>query len=302
MKNITAVDLNLLVAFDALFEERSVTNAANRIGLAQPSMSNALSRLRALFNDELFIRTSGGMVPTPLAEQISVLVQNALSQAQSAINIGQEFDPKTTTADISILVNDYVEQVFVPPILKALNKEAPNIRVVTRPVTPERYGPPLERGQVDFAIAAFPKPTSSMNHIELVKDFPVCIAREHHPSFFNGIDLESYLSCKHVSVSQTGESRGRIDDVLEKMGRNRELSVTISNFATLPNLISETDLVAVVPNSFATKIQKTIPVIVHSLPFDMPAFTLNLIWGRVVDQSALHMWFRDTVIKALSDK
>lgn len=300
MKNITAIDLNLLIAFNALFLERNVTKAADRIGLAQPSMSNALSRLRALFNDELFVRTSGGMIPTPLAEKVANHVQVALSEAQLAINIGREFDPKTVSADISVLVNDYVELVFLSPILNELRKRAPNLRIITRPVTPERYGPPLEKGQVDFAIAAFPEPSPSMHYVELIKDFPVCICRKEHPYLGHGMTMKRYMKCKHISVSQSGQANGLIDDALIKMGQERNISATVSNFTTLADLIIDTDLITVVPNSLAEKIQTKNSIDIHRLPFDAPAFTLRLIWGHVVKQSALHMWFRDLVVEIIS--
>ncbi|MBO6919656.1 MAG: LysR family transcriptional regulator [Rhizobiaceae bacterium] len=300
MKNITAIDLNLLVAFNALFLERNVTKAADRIGLAQPSMSNALSRLRALFNDELFVRTSGGMVPTPLAEKVANHIQIALSEAQSAVNIGREFDPKTISADISILVNDYVELVFLSPILNELRQSAPNIRIITRPVPPDRYGPSLEKGQVDFAIAAFPEPSPSMQYVELMSDFPVCICRKGHPILRQGMSTKRYVKCKYVSVSHSGDTYRRIDDALEKTMQKREASVTVSNFMTLPELITESELIAVVPNSLAKKMQMKNSIDIHKLPFDVPAFTLKLIWGRVVKQSALHMWFRDLVVEIVS--
>lgn len=301
MKNIASIDLNLLVAFNALFLERNVTRAGDRIGLAQPSMSNALSRLRALFEDELFIRSSAGMIPTPTALIIAEHVQDALLAAQNAVNVTKDFNPKTEVADIKLITNQYVETVFIPPIVRKLQKEAPNVRLLTQSVTPENYGPPLERNIVDFAIAAFPKPGQNMCHREFIKDYPVCLARKNHPMIKDQLSLKEFLSLQHVTIAQDGNPSAPIDKALESKGYKREISASVSSYSTLPFLVAETDLIAVVPRSFAKKVSETLPLDSHDLPFDRPPFALNLIWTRAMDNSALHIWFRDIALDAASE-
>lgn len=301
MKNVISIDLNLLVAFNAIYLERNVTKAGDRIGLAQPSMSNALSRLRALFDDELFIRTSEGMIPTPAAVVIAEHVQDALVAAQNAVNIAKDFDPGTEVADIKLITNQYVETVFIPPIVKKLRQLAPGVRLITQSVGLENYTPPLERGIVDFAIAAFPKPSKNMRHCELIKDHPVCLARKNHPLIKNNLSLATFLSCQHVSIAQDGNPSGPIDKALENKGLKREISASVSSFSTLPYLVAGTDLIAVVPKSFANTLSEVMPLDIHKLPLERPSFALNLIWGRSLEKSALHNWFKDLTKQVASE-
>ena len=301
MKNITSIDLNLLVAFNALYLERNVTRAGDRIGLAQPSMSNALSRLRAMFDDELFIRSSQGMIPTPTALIIAEHVQDALLAAQNAVNVTKDFDPKTEIADIRLMTNQYVETVFIPPIVRKLQQEAPNVRLLTQSVTPKNYGPPLERNMVDFAIAAFPKPSQNMCYCEFVKDDPVCLARKNHSMINDQLSLNEFLSLQHVAIAQDGNPSAPIDKALEEKGYKREITASVSSYSTLPFLVVDTDLIAVVPRSFAKKVSETLPLDIYDLPFDRPPFPLNLIWARAMDNSALHTWFRDIALDAATE-
>lgn len=300
MKNITSIDLNLLVVFNALYLERNVTKAGDKIGLAQSSMSNALSRLRALFDDELFIRSSQGMIPTPTALAIAEHVQAALLAAQYAVNVAKDFDPVSEIADIRMITNQYVETVFIPPIVKKLQRLAPNIRLLTQSATPEQYGLSLERGQADFAIAAFPWPSSNMRYRELIEDEPVCLARKNHPLITDQLSLEAFLSCQHVAITLDGHPSGPIDKILKEKGHNRKIAMSVSSYSTLPYLVAETDLIAVVPRSFAKKVSEVLSLELHELPLKRPPFTLNLIWSRAMDKSLLHTWFRKLTVEATS--
>ena len=296
MKNVESVDLNLLIAFNAMFIERNVTRAGERIGLAQPSMSNSLARLRGLFDDELFVRSPEGMLPTPTALNIAEHVSEALLAAELAINLGRRFDPKSASADIKLLTNDYVELVYLPTIFKVLAKQAPGIRLSTRPMLPSQYTTSLDNGIADFAIAASSAPNEKFHYATLIDDTLVCIARRNHPIIGNAISLEKYLSCQHALMSPTGAGRGFIDDALETIGHTRRVAACVSSFNSLPHLVAGSDLVAVVPNRLALEAQRSLALNVFALPFDMPPFDVKLIWGRRTDRSPLHKWVRELIV------
>ncbi|MEM6383819.1 MAG: LysR family transcriptional regulator [Pseudomonadota bacterium] len=301
MKNISAVDLNLLVAFQAMLEERSVTRAANRIGLAQPSMSNALARLRALFDDELFVRTPQGMVPTRLALDAADHVKAAVAAADSAFNVGEVFSPKTATGTFRILTHDLIEITVLPDLLRTVEKDAPNIHVGVRSLVGESFEEDLDFGRADIAVCAAAAVPKRFSYQVVFRESFVCLARLGHPIVRgNELNLETYLACKHATMSRQPEGKAIVDEALAGMGRSREISASVANFGSLPPLVIETDLIAVIPLRLAKKACHVMPLVMFELPFDLPSIEVKLIWNRSVDRSPMSVWFRDLMVKTVS--
>lgn len=301
MRNVRGVDLNLLVVFDALVTERSVTKAGERIGLAQPSMSNALTRLRALFDDELFVRTPEGMMPTPIAVEAAEHVRTAILAAEDAINISTVFDPKSADGEISLLTNDFIELTIVPRIFAALERQAPGIRLKTRALLREEFAYELDAGLADFALGGAKILPKRFCHTILFDEGFAGIARRGHPILNERITLEAYLSYNHVLATQDLEIRGIVDDALASMNLSRRVSVVVSNFASVPPLVAKSDLIAVLPRRLAMIADRELPVSMFELPLKVPTVEAKLIWGRGVDRSPMFTWFRglvkDTVAK-----
>ncbi|MEM1289022.1 MAG: LysR family transcriptional regulator [Pseudomonadota bacterium] len=301
MKNINAVDLNLLLAFQAMMDERSVTKAAKRIGLAQPSMSNALARLRALFDDDLFVRTPQGMLPTRLALDAAHHVKAAVAAADTAVNVGAQFSPETARGTFRILTHDLIEITVLPDLLKIVEKQAPNIHVGVRSLVGESFEEDLDFGRADLALCAAATVPKRFSYKVIFRESFVCLARRGHPVIQGRkLDLETYLACKHATMSREPEGKAIVDEALAGIGRSREISASVANFGSVPPLVIETDLIAVIPLRLAKKACQAMPVEMFELPFSIPSVDVKLIWNRSVDRSPMSVWFRDLVVNTVS--
>ncbi|MEM6712235.1 MAG: LysR family transcriptional regulator [Pseudomonadota bacterium] len=295
MKNIRNIDLNLLVAFDALMSERSVTQAGKRIGLAQPSMSNVLTRLRALFDDELFVRTPNGMMPTPTAMDAAEHVRAAMLAAEEAINVGRRFDPQNYNGEIVLLTQDLVELTIVPSLVRALQRRAPGIRLKTRAMLGGDFAEDLDADRAELAICVARNVPKRFHYQVLYDETFAGIARFDHPIVQEPVTIDSFLAEKHAGLSPHSGGKGIIDIILEEQGLSRDVAVTVSSFAALPPLVIETNVIAVLPRRLAEKADKELPVRIFDLPFDVPTVQSKLIWGKGADRSPMSSWFRSLV-------
>ena len=198
--DIRAVDLNLLKAFDALNSERAVTRAAGRIGLSQPAMSHALSRLRSLFSDDLFVRTQSGMEPTARAREIAPLISAAIEQIEAALNLGAGFDPATSTGIFTAGMGEYAEVALVGRLAAAFSREAPRAILRLLPLNGADAAEQLERGAIDVAVAHLRAMPPSIETTLLFRDPFVVVARKDHPIAAAPLSVEAYAAQNHVLV------------------------------------------------------------------------------------------------------
>lgn len=300
MKNVRNTDLNLLVAFDALMSERSVTEAGKRIGLAQSSMSNVLTRLRALFDDELFVRTPKGMSPTPIALDAAEHVRAAILAAEEAINVGRQFDPQSYKGEITLLTHDLIELTVVPNVVRALERRAPGIRLKTRAMFGGDFAEDLDADRAELALCVARVVPKRFYYQVLCDETFAGIARFDHPIVQGPVTMDDFLAEKHAGLSTRSGDNGVIDIVLEKQGRSRNVAVTVSSFAAIPPLVIETNVIAVLPRRLAAKADKELPVKMFDLPFDVPTVQSKLIWGKGADRSSVSSWFRQLVAEIVT--
>ena len=206
--DIRSVDLNLLKAFDALHSERVVTRAAGRIGLSQPAMSHALSRLRGLFADDLFVRTSDGMEPTARAREIAPLIAAAIERIEAALNLGAGFDPATSVATFTAGMGEYAEVALVGRLAEAFSHEAPGAILRLLPLNGGEAAEQLERSAIDVAIAHLRAMPPAIRTALLFRDPFVVVARKGHPITGAPLTVEAYAACNHVLVSPRGDTSG----------------------------------------------------------------------------------------------
>ena len=270
MRNVRNTDLNLLVVFDAVMAERSVTKAGARIGLAQPSMSNALSRLRALFQDDLFVRTPSGMMPTQVALDAAEHVRAAIIAAEDAISVATAFDPQTYEGRVTLLTSDLMELTVVPDIVRALKKSAPGIRLKTLGLVRGQIADDLDAGHADVALSPISNIAARFHYQVLCDESFAGIARFDHPILNGPVTIDSFLEQKHALLSHRADEKGIIDMVLASKGLTRDVAVSVSNFATLPPLVVETNVIAVLPRRLAVKADRELPVSMFELPFEGP--------------------------------
>jgi len=295
MRNVRSTDLNLLVVFDALMTDRNVTEAGKRIGLAQPSMSNALTRLRDLFDDELFVRTPNGMVPTQMALDAAQHVRAAIIAAEEAFSVASQFDPANHEGEVVLLTHDLIELTVVPGLVRALERKAPGIRLRTRALLGGEFAEDLDADRADVALCGA-HDVPKRFHTQVLCDEPFAgIARPDHPIVQGPVTLDAFMREKHALLSHRSDGKGIVDAALEEMGLVRDISVTVSNYATLPPLVIETNVIAVLPRRLAAKADTELPVTMFELPFEVPTVRLKLIWGRAADRSAMQTWFRKLV-------
>lgn len=299
--NVSAFDLNLLTALEALIDERSVTRAAARVGLSQPAMSNALSRLRGALDDALLVREGTRMVLTPRAVQLAPRVREALDRIRSMLAPPPAFDPLTTSRSITIGLSDYVETLLLPHLLRRLRRAAPalTLHCVRTPDLFLAPGSLLESGAMELAIGFFgetPAPHSGLLSQPLWRESNVCISARRHPRLRGRTLTEAqFLAESHAAVFYRKEGPGLMDNVLAGSGHARNIGLLVPHFQSLFHLITASDLIATAPERLARMYAQWLPIAIRPLPVRFPAFHVALVWhGRTHSDPCLS-WLRGEV-------
>jgi DNA-binding transcriptional LysR family regulator len=295
MKNIAGVDLNLMTAFEAMMLDGNVTRAGARIGLAQPSMSNALTRLRALFDDQLFVRTPVGMRPTEKARAIAPHVSLALAALRSAINEAGAFDPATSELTVRIATSDYGEFIVLPKVVQALQQAAPHMTLVSMPYSGSDIAEQLGRGEVDLALNVLPRFLGRTRREVLMEERFVCIARVGHPAIAGDLDLPTFLRLQHALVAPRGTPTGAVDRALAKIGEKRHVVMSVGSFISLPFLIADSDMIAVIGERVAQRLGPLIGLRIYAVPIPVDGFKMSMAWDIATDNDAGHNWFRNVM-------
>ncbi|UQD76054.1 LysR family transcriptional regulator [Bradyrhizobium japonicum] len=296
--NLASVDLNLLVAFEALMEERHVTRAGQRIGLAQPSMSSTLTRLRALFGDELFVRSASGMQPTARALALARPISDALGQIRGVLEPTSAFNPATASHRLSIAATDYGDLVVVPPLVEALRRAAPGIDLVVRPIIdPAASVTSLERGDVDALIGGHLPVSPRVTRCTLFTENFVCIRDAKRAKGKARLTKEDYTRLPHVLFSSAGGDGlpGAIDTMLSRHGRKRRTAITLAHVVAVPFAVAGTDLVATMAERVARRFATAAGVSVVPIPYDVEPFTIDLLHTRRAMADPALRWFIELV-------
>ena len=299
--DIRAVDLNLLKAFDALYGERAVTRAAGRIGLSQPAMSHALSRLRVLFADDLFVRTPSGMEPTARAREIAPLVSTAIEHIEAALNLGAGFDPARSSGVFTAGMAEYAEVALVGRLARSFAEQAANATLRLTPASGHEAIEQLGRGEIDVAVAHLPHVPAHVEATVLLRDPFVVIARKDHPIVAQGLSLEAYAALDHVLVSPRGDTSGALDRILVDFGLKRRVALLVATYLAVPAALAASDLVAAVPQRTARQIAATAAVEIMPLPIDL-SVTVSMAWHRRAASEPAQAWFRSLLIDAAADR
>lgn len=292
------IDLNLIRTFVTLYEARSVTLAAERLFVTQPSVSYGLARLRELFDDALFSRTRDGIAPTFVADQLYTTLRDSLTRIESAVQSTRQFDPASTERRFRIALSDLGEMGFLPLILARLNREAPHAEVEVLPLQVDQVGEWLASGKIDAAICRPPVP-GTRNQV-LMHERYVCLLSTKHPRIDQALSLEQFVAERHITVTRT-TGHGSVEDVLNSMQVQRRISLHVPHFSVLPKIIPGTDLLAVLPAQIARLFVQEGGLKMLELPFQVPTFNVSLNWHPNSDNSAALRWFCTTVAEAIID-
>ena len=273
--NLAAVDINLLVVFEALLIERNVSRAAGRVGLAQPSVSNALARLRALFSDSLFIRTPQGMRPTPRALELAEPIVSALQQVRAALEPPVAFDPATATQKFTIGAADNIDFAFAivgPKLCQAAPRATFSLISL---VHSETAYPMLDDGSLDVAVGLFTAVPKRFSTVSLYWERYVCIAHSEHPDLLDGLTLERFVALPHLVVTRDA---GAVDNALAKRGLERSVAVQVPVYSVVPYLIEDSRLLAVVGKRIGHRLAATMNVKYHPLPLEVEPWNVSAVW------------------------
>ncbi len=293
--NVSDLDLNLLRAFDAIATEGSVTIAGERIGLSQPAMSNALSRLRQLFGDPLFVRTPRGMRPTPFAQQLAQPVREALRLIQAALQQHAGFEPGSSSNTFRFHMSDIGEMVFLPGLLERVKREAPGVKIEVVRIPIKEVHAALEAGELDLAIGFLPGLTTGMRQQSLFRDHYVCMLRADHPVVGARISAKQFREAAHVLVSYAGTGHQVIEETFVAQGLSARIAARVPHFLVVPMILARTDLIVTVPSRVAAIFAQTGNFKILPLPLRMPSFEVRLHWHQRFHQDPANRWLREAM-------
>ncbi|HEN8733234.1 LysR family transcriptional regulator [Pseudomonas sp. A2] len=276
--NISNFDLNLLRVFDMLLREQNVSRAAERLALTQPTVSNALARLRDQLGDPLLVRVGRRMRPTPRALALEGPIRAALQQIEQTLGTGDGFEPQRSHRQLRIALTDFVEQLCMPPLLARLELLAPNVRIDVVHLAPNLPAEALDRGDLDLVLGRFDEVPARFTRHPWRRETLQIALRQQHPHLVPGqaLDLDAFLGLRHIWV-HGGQTRGMVDQWLAEQGLTRQIAYTTPNYLQAAHLAAATDMCVVLPRQLAQQFAYLLPLAVHELPFALEPFELELV-------------------------
>lgn len=296
--NLSRLDLNLLVAFDALLAEGSVTRAAERVGIGQPSMSHALGRLRRLLKDELFVRAADGIRPTPRALALAGPIRDALARIQATLLGSDAFDPGAAERVFLLGMPDSIEVPLLPRLMAHLQQVAPGIRLRIRAIDRFEVLAQLDRDRLHLGIAGLLTEGGTQHkRRRLYVTSYLCLYDPAQVRLAPPLALDDYLALPHVLGSPRGDAHGVVDDALAALGRRRTIAVTTPHFAAVPFVLKGARLVATVPERPARIFADRFGLATSPVPLALPESDVAMIWHASYDHDPAHRWLRETVAR-----
>jgi DNA-binding transcriptional LysR family regulator len=301
--DIADVDLNLLVVFDALLRTRSVTGAARALGMSQPATSFALTRLRKMFGDPLFVRTARGVSPTPYAEGLAAPLEEILDRIRSDLLQQPTFDPATAERSVTFNMQDIGELVFLPRLLERLLARAPGMHVRTVNLPIAQLEPALRAGEVDLALGYFPELASAALYQQrLFAHSFVCIVRADHPSIGSEMTRKQFVEGAHAIVHPAGHMNDTLESDLSGQGLTRRVSVRIEHFLAVPTILSQSDLIFTVPYAIGASLAKLGDIKLVRPPFSAKPRDVKQHWHARFHNDAANRWLRAVVAELFLEK
>lgn len=289
---LAGVDLNLLVALDALLVERNVTRAAQLLGMTQSALSHVLARLRLLFDDPLLIKTPRAMVPTALALGLEAPLRSALGELAQTLRRRPRFDPATSRRQFTIASADYATLVLIPKLMQRITAEAPLVSVVVQPTTVDSPRE-LPTGQLDLVLGAIPPEIPDVFGRRLLEERFVCLVRRDHPTVGATLTLEQYVALPHVLISPVGSGVSWVDPVLERQGLRRHIALRVPHYLVAPPIVAETNMILTVAARVAKALGAALPVREVAPPIAIPDFTVSMYWHVQRSDDPGHKWLRE---------
>lgn len=292
------LDTHLLRVLYLVLQERSVSRAADRLGITQPAVSSALKRLREITGDELLVRTRNGMTPTERAEGLLGPTRAALDAIDSILVQAEPFEPAKSKRIFGVGAPDYFDAFFLSNLIERFRRAVPNGRLNVRPLSLDvDFERLLEEGELDVVIGNWPRPPEYLRTTPLFDDEVVCMVAERHPlAKKEAISAEDYLAAQHLApVRYAGGVRGAIDDHLHKLGVKRDIRVSLPYFHVAPYVLITTDLIFTTGRRFAAHYAKFLPIRILPAPLDFPPLRFYQLWHERTHTAPAARWLREQV-------
>lgn len=295
MPNLASIDLNLLVELEALLQYRNITHAAQHVGRSQPAMSRALSRLRDTFNDDLLVRGSNGLVPTPQAERLGKMLPSVLKAIREMVN--RSFAPRDMRWQATIAMPDHQALILLPRLLPRLHECAPDLNIVTDPLLDGALRR-LEQGEIDFAVGQIGEAPPGFLRRSLYADNFTCLLRHDHPALEQEWSIATFAALRHASIVANSDDRfGQIYDGLVR-GLSDCYPIVVPNVPTAAVVIAATDLVLIVPHRVAVQLAAMLPLAIVDPPVELTPYEVALIWHERSHRDLEHRWLRHEIAAA----
>jgi len=293
---MTNSDLNMLVHFDALMTTKSVSKAGQQLGISQPAMSSALSRLRYLFNDPLLVREGNRWTATARARRLHQTFQPLLQEWQNETSAQAPFDPASTQRSFNLYGTDYMQFTVLPRVMQRVKADAPRLQLR---VLPPRLSGGLDMlggGHVELYIGHYPQPPESLRTRFLFEESSCCLVRRDHPCLANPWDLDAFLTYEHMDASgHAGFFNAQIDAALEGLDRRRTVGTVLSSYLAVPFVLASTDMIATLPQSVAAPLSAVAGTIMLRTPIHLPPLSIALYWHERYQNDPAHTWLRQCI-------
>jgi DNA-binding transcriptional LysR family regulator len=300
MVNLAGIDLNLLVAFDALVAERSVSQAAQRVGLSQPAMSNALARLRRLLDDPVMVRSRHGMEPTGRALELAPTVHQALAQLGRALAPAASFEPAHSDYRFRIECSDEFELSLVPRLIERVASLAPGVEIALSRAARDTEAQ-LREGSADLYLGHWSSIPAALHRHLIHHEGFACIARRGHPRIKTRLSLRAYAELGHVVLTPSAPPGRVVAAALGDQGAGRRVALRTSSVGAVPLIVARSDLIATLPRSLARLFCELLPLQQQRPPIDTLSFPVHMVWHPRTHEQAPHQWLRRVAMDAFSD-
>jgi DNA-binding transcriptional LysR family regulator len=299
MSVLKGLDLNLLIVFEAVYSSGNISQAAKSLGMSQPTISNALGRLRETLDDPLFVREGRGVKPTTKAVTMIGPIREALQMIEGGVSGDEGFDPTTSRRHFRIVAMDSIE-AFIAPYLIKLVQDFQSVTIENLPIISTSMVDGLHDGLLDVVLANFLNDSQDCTCLPLLTPALSMIARKDHPKIDGAFTLEHFQRLSHIALVPKLRALSRLEEGLRAQNITRHIVYSVTKFWAFPHIVATTDLVGIVPTAFAHETAKTYPLAIYPLPFEYPSEKLYMTWKTSRTNDPGHRWLREEIIKVLT--